>query len=145
MDQNAAIDLLKQEYSASERDQRKPAGVHLALDSRVGLHDDAVHALAAVGAGRLSRGGLDRAGEAHERVVVVCRGRRGGGVRDEGVRRGDGHCLGGVRVDRRVVGRRASGHLEDGRLVRRRGCLGRGRDGGQDHAGAGDGGLDADG
>lgn len=102
---------LKQEHSAGERNQRKPAGVHLALDPRVGLHDDAVHALAAA-ARLLGRGGLYRAGEAHERVVVVGRGRRGGGIR------GDGHRDGGVGIDGRVVGRRARGHLEDGRLVR---------------------------
>lgn len=105
---------LDQEHGTSERDQRKPAGVHLALDPRVGLHDDAVHALAAVLAGLLGRGGLDRAGEAHERVVVV-----GRGGRDGRGRRGDRHRLGGVRVHGRVVGRRARGHLEDGRLVRR--------------------------
>lgn len=105
---------LKQQHSASKRDQRKPAGVHLALDPGVGLHDDAVHALAAA-AGLRGRRGLHRAGEAHERVVVVGRGRRGGG----GIR-GHGHRLGGVRVDRRVVGRRARGHLEDGGLIRLR-------------------------
>ena len=104
---------LKQEYSTSKRDQRKPAGVHLALDTGVGLHDDAVHALAAA-AGLLGRGGLDRAGEAHERVVIVGRGGRGGGFR------WDGHRLGGVVVDGRVVGRRARGHLEDGRPLRPR-------------------------
>lgn len=98
---------LKQEHSASKCDQRKPAGVHLALDPGVGLDDDAVHALAVAAARLLGRGGLHGAGEAHERVVVVGGGRRHGG-------RGDGHRLGRVRVDCRVVGRRARGHLEDG-------------------------------
>lgn len=71
---------LQQEHSASKCDQRKPAGVHLALDPGVGLDDDAVHALAArVATARLlGRGGLHRAGEAHERVVVVGGRRRNG-------------------------------------------------------------------
>lgn len=86
---------LKQEHSTSKRDQRKPAGVHFALDPRVRLHHNAIHSRAPVAASLLSRGGFHRAGEAHERAAVV-RGSR--------CNRRDRHDLGSVGVDGGIIG-----------------------------------------